>query len=236
MVFKRNRGGSHHFALSPPRDLHVRSLPLRRHGWGCVDPIGKVRGDPVVNGRLVHTVAEHVIDRAVGTVDGQLREIRSSETGQLCVEIGKEAGLHERIIGDLDPWHEIAGVESDLLGFREIVGWISVEGHFADELYGRQLFGHQLRGIEQIDAFEALGPSFGQHLHAEFPFEEGAGLDPVGQVAPVEVWVDPAAIWASSQTREWTPARGFQWNFTSEVSPLASTRRNVWTPKPSIVR
>ncbi len=46
----------------------------------------------------------------------------------------------------------------------------------------------------------------------------------------------PAVIWASSHTNEWTPATGFQCHFTKLVSPLALTSRNVWTPKPSIVR
>ena len=46
----------------------------------------------------------------------------------------------------------------------------------------------------------------------------------------------PAAICASSQTSECTPATGFQWNFTRLVSPSALTSRKVWTPKPSIVR
>ncbi len=46
----------------------------------------------------------------------------------------------------------------------------------------------------------------------------------------------PAAICASSQTSECTPAMGFQWNFTRLVLPRALTSRKVWTPKPSIVR
>ena len=47
----------------------------------------------------------------------------------------------------------------------------------------------------------------------------------------------PAAICASSHTREWTPATGFQWNFTRRrLAGLALTRRKVWTPKPSMVR
>ncbi len=46
----------------------------------------------------------------------------------------------------------------------------------------------------------------------------------------------PARICASSQTRECTPAAGFQWNFTSVVRPSASTSRKVWTPNPSIIR
>ena len=60
--------------------------------------------------------------------------------------------------------------------------------------------------------------------------------DGVGEVAPVEVGVPAAASCASSQTRECTPARGFQWNFTKVVSPSAATSRKVWTPKPSIIR
>ncbi|OLT36103.1 hypothetical protein BJF82_10965 [Kytococcus sp. CUA-901] len=35
---------------------------------------------------------------------------------------------------------------------------------------------------------------------------------------------------------ECTPARGFQWNLTSVVSPSALMRRKVCTPKPSMVR
>ena len=46
----------------------------------------------------------------------------------------------------------------------------------------------------------------------------------------------PAAICASSQTSECTPRRGFQWNFTSDVVPSGPVSRNVWTPKPSIIR
>ena len=41
---------------------------------------------------------------------------------------------------------------------------------------------------------------------------------------------------ASSQICECTPSFGFQWNFTSDVSPSSLIRRNVWMPKPSIIR
>ena len=46
----------------------------------------------------------------------------------------------------------------------------------------------------------------------------------------------PPSFCDSSHTRECTPAAGFQWNLTRLVLPFAFTRRNVWTPKPSIVR
>ena len=45
----------------------------------------------------------------------------------------------------------------------------------------------------------------------------------------------PPSFWDSSHTRPWMPATGFQCHFTSEVEPSAAVRRNVWTPKPSIV-
>jgi hypothetical protein len=35
------------------------------------------------DGGLVHTVAQHVVDRAVRLVDGELGEVRAAETGQL---------------------------------------------------------------------------------------------------------------------------------------------------------
>ena len=37
----------------------------------------------------------------------------------------------------------------------------------------------------------------------------------------------PAASCASSQTREFTPARGFQWNLAKVVAPSAPTSRKV---------
>ncbi len=46
----------------------------------------------------------------------------------------------------------------------------------------------------------------------------------------------PLIICASSHSTECTPAVGFQWNFTSDVWPSGLDSRNVWMPKPSMVR
>ena len=43
-------------------------------------------------------------------------------------------------------------------------------------------------------------------------------------------------FWDSSQTSEWVPSFGRQWNFTKVPLPSALTSRKVWTPKPSIIR
>ena len=109
-----------------------------------------------MDGALVHPVAEHVVDRAVRPVDRQLREVRAAEPGHLGVEVGEQAGLHQRVVGGFDTWHQVAGVERDLLGLGEVVGRVAVERHLPDQLDRRQLLGHQLGRVEQIDAFEAV--------------------------------------------------------------------------------
>ena len=62
-------------------------------------------------------------------------------------------------------------MEGDLLGFGEVVGGVAVQRQLADQLHRNEFFGH------------------GHHLNAELVFKEGAGLDPVGHVAAVEVRV-----------------------------------------------
>ncbi len=103
---------------------------------------------------LVHSVAEHVVDRAVRRVDRKLGEVRATEPGQLGVEVGEQAGLHQRIVGDLDARHQVAGVECDLLGLGEVIGRVAIQRQLADELDGREFLGHQLGRIEQVDSLE----------------------------------------------------------------------------------
>jgi hypothetical protein len=52
----------------------------------------------------------------------------------------------------------------------------------------------------------------------------------------MEVGVAPEIFTASSHTSECVPAVGFQWNLTKCDSRRGIDQRNVWTPKPSIVR
>ena len=46
----------------------------------------------------------------------------------------------------------------------------------------------------------------------------------------------PLIFTASSHSTDCMPCFGFQWNFTNVDSPAAFTKRNVWTPKPSMNR
>ena len=46
----------------------------------------------------------------------------------------------------------------------------------------------------------------------------------------------PLILTASFHTTDCIPRIGFQWNLTKLLSPAAFTSRNVWTPKPCIIR
>ena len=80
-------------------------------------------------------------------------------------------------------------MEGDLLGFGEVVGGVAVQGQLPDQLHRSEFFRDQFGRVEQVDPFEAVGTVVGHHLNAELVFKEGAGLDPVGHVAAVEVRV-----------------------------------------------
>ena len=121
MVVKRCRSPSNDVALEGSRGVDVGAFPCRGDTGRLVDSIGKVGGDAVVDRRLVHAVAEHVVDRAMRPIDRELCEIGSPEAGQLGIEIREEPCLHERVVGGLNPRHQVAGVKGDLFGLREIV-------------------------------------------------------------------------------------------------------------------
>ena len=155
----------------------------------AVERVGPVRRHAAMHGALVEAVTQHVVDRGVRAVDGQLGPVRPAEAGELRVQVGEEAALQERVVGDVDAGHEVGRVEGHLLRLREVVGRVGVQRHAAEGLHGGELLRDQLRGVEQVDALEHLLLVVLEHLHAELPLGEGAGLDRVGEVTPVEVRV-----------------------------------------------
>ena len=223
-------GGSWAFHVSP-------DLLARPEGASTVERVRPVRGDPGVHRVLVVPVAQHVVDLGVRPVDGELGEVGTAEPGDLGVQVGEQPGLQERVVGDVDPGHEMADVEGDLLGLGEEVGGHGGEGHPADDLHGRKLLRDELRGVEQVDPLELLLRKVGEHLDGEVPLRDGSrprwrrtghGGGSPGRRRHVSC--------ASSQVSECTPSTGFQWNLTRLVAPSAATRRKVCTPNPSIIR
>nr|BFE77947.1 hypothetical protein GCM10020093_005480 [Planobispora longispora] len=184
---------------------------------------------------LVVAVAVVVAHLGQRPVDRDLREVRPAEPDELGVEIGEEPRLQQRVVGEVDAGHDVADVEGDLLGLGEEVVRVAVEHQAPDRLDRDQLLRDDLRGVEQVEV-EGVLVLLGHELHAELPLGEVPGLDRLPQVLPVEVGVLAAIFWVSSQTSEWMPSLGFQWNFTKVPRPSASTSRKVCTPNPCIIR
>ena len=107
---------------------------------------------------------------------------------QLGVDVGEEPPLQQRIVGEIDPRHDVTGMERHLLGLGEEVVRVAVERHLADLPYRNELLGDDLGRIEQVEAeFEFV--LLLDDLEAQLPFGEVAALDGFVQVAPIEVRV-----------------------------------------------
>ena len=75
--------------------------------------VGLERTGRIVHAALWHAhlhvaVALEVHDRALGRVDRDLLEVGTAETGDLGVEIGEDAALQQRIVGEVDAGHDVA--------------------------------------------------------------------------------------------------------------------------------
>ncbi len=91
------------------------------------------------------------------------------------------------------PGHQVPDVEGHLLGLGEVVGGVGVERQLPDGLHRRELLGHHLGRVEQVDALEGLVAVVRRTIWMPSSYSGiGPRLDRVGQVAPVEVGVDPA--------------------------------------------
>ena len=81
-------------------------------------------------------------------------------------------------------------MEGDLFRFGEVVLRVAVQGEQADRAHRGELFGHELRRVEQVDAFEGLVLGVGHDLQTQLPLRAVAAFDGVGEVASVEVGVE----------------------------------------------
>ncbi len=121
-------------------------------------------------------------------VDWKFVEVRAAETNELGIEVGEEPALHQRVLTDVDPGHEVAHVKRDLLGLREEVVGIPIECELPDALDGHQFFRDEFGGVEQVERKGILVP-FLHHLYPELPLGKVPVRDRVPEIAPVEVRV-----------------------------------------------
>jgi hypothetical protein len=84
----------------------------------------------------------------------------------------------------------VRGAERHLLGLGEEVVRVAVQHEPADGLHRYELFGHELGGVEHVEA-ERVRLVLREDLQAELVLGIGARLDRLPEVAPVEVRVGP---------------------------------------------
>ena len=95
--------------------------------------------------------------------------------------------------------------------------------------------GMSLVGVEHVEV-ERVGEVVVEELHAELPLREVAGLDRVPQVAAVEVGVGAVDLHRLVPHHRLQPELRLPVELHERRPPSALTKRNVWTPKPSMKR
>lgn len=89
-----------------------------------------VAGLANVDGLPMQSVALVVVSEWTdGLVDGDFVEVGSSEAQELSVEVGKEAALKERVVGEIDTRNNVRYTECHLLRLGEEIVRVAVEDH-----------------------------------------------------------------------------------------------------------
>ncbi len=133
-------------------------------------------------------VALVIMKRRNRTVYRNFVKIRTAETLQLRVGIGKKSSLKQRIIRKINARNYVTEMKRDLFGFGKKIVRVAIQGQFADSLDRNQFFGNNFCRIEQIE-FKLVFVFFGDKLYAEFPFGKIAVFNRFPQIAAVKIRV-----------------------------------------------
>ena len=150
--------------------------------------IGLVIGAALGDEGLHLAVAGEVAERAARLVDRDLVEIGGAKAAVLRVEVGEQAALKQRVVGEIDPRRDVGGEEGDLLGLGEEIVDVAVEREAADDPGREHFLGDQLGRVEHVVG-QACREFLVEALDREFPHREVAVVDRLEQVAAVEIGV-----------------------------------------------
>nr|AFX60989.1 Bli21 [Bacillus licheniformis] len=145
---------------------------------------------PFVNRHSVIAVILVVMERTDRPVDRNFMKVRTSQSDQLCVRIGKEPALQKRIVCKIDSRNNVARMESGLFRFGKNVILVSIQRHFTDDLNRNHFFRPKLCRIKDIKVKLEL-VFFVNHLHAELILHFIASFDRFPKIAAVIVGIFP---------------------------------------------
>ena len=104
-----------------------------------------------------------------------------------------QATLQQRIVGEVDAGHEMAGMEGDLLGLGKEVHRVFVQHHAADGGQRHDLLGDQLGRVEDVEV-ELVGRLLVEGLDTERPFRKVALGDRVMKIAAMVVGIGAGGL------------------------------------------
>ena len=152
------------------------------------EAVGLVRDLALVDVHPPDTIALKVAHRTLRTIDRNLVEVRATQPQQLRVGVGEQAALQQRIVGEVDTRHHVAGMKGDLFGFGEDVVGVAVEHHATERLQRRQFLGDDLRRIENVEG-KLRGKLLIEGLDGELELREVAHRDGVVKIAALRVGI-----------------------------------------------
>ena len=127
-----------------------------------------------------------ISERAFGCIDRDLVEIGPTQARKLRVEIGEQASLQQRIIGEIDARHDIAGTVGNLFCFCEKVIRPAVENQAAYHFQGYHLFGDKFGRVQMIER-KLVRFLLRKKLNGKFPLGETARLDGFKHITAMKV-------------------------------------------------
>ena len=156
-----------------------------------------------------------------GPVDRELQVVRTDAVA-LGVRVAEGPADEHLVVGEIETVDEDASAEGDLLVLVVVVCDAAVEHHAAHGEEREHVLGPDLRVVERVEV--QIGVLVvGHDLDLKLPLRVVAAADGVHEVLggmPESVaWIPLACSCVSART----PCLGWEWYFTSTVSPRAFT-------------
>src|SRR5690606_17625158 len=137
-----------------------------------------------------------------------LMKSEGSHSGQLCLAIGEKSSLQEVFVRKIDSGNDISRQIRSLFGFHQEVIRATDQAHFSDDLYGHNVLGYQLCGIQQVE-LKFMFLRLGNNLKTEFPFGELSGIYGFPKIAPMTIGIGPANLYSLVPSNGMDTQNGF---------------------------
>ena len=103
-------------------------------------------------------------ERAFRCVDRQMTEIGAAQSFQLRIEIGEVTSLKQRVVAEVNSWHDILRAKCDLLSLGKEIIDAAIKHQPADYSDRDLFFGNELGRIQYVER-EFLGEFFIEELN-----------------------------------------------------------------------